>query len=94
MDIMSYHVFVNNNNSTIIFSCRDKLFSYYLSKYFVILENNSSALRDMHMRANQIINAEIVHKNDFAMACYREINSSANNLKRITIVLVCRNNLH
>ena len=66
MNIMSCHLFVNKKKSTGIFSCHD----YYLSKYFVVLKNSSIALRKFPLCLKQIIDAEILHKDYFAMACY------------------------
>ena len=40
MNIISCHVFGNNKNSVVIFSCRRKLVDCYLSKGFVIIEKN------------------------------------------------------
>ena len=65
--------------------CCSKLFGYYLSVGFVILENNSSSFSDVPLCLKQIINAEILHKNDLLMACYREMPSADNILKSITI---------
>ena len=68
MNIITFHVCVNNGNSTDILSCHIKLVDYYLSKGFVILENNSIALRDVPLCVKQRINAENIYKNDFVMA--------------------------
>ena len=40
MNIVSCNVFVKENNTTIILTCRGKLVSYYLSKVFLILDKN------------------------------------------------------
>ena len=85
MNIISYHEFVNYKESTVILSCCIKLVDYYLSTSFVIIENNSSALSDVPLHAKQRINAEILHKNEFVMVCYREIPYATNTLKIINI---------
>ena len=88
MKIISCYGFVNDKKSTIIFSCRRKLVDYYLSNVFVIIEKNSSSLKYVPLRAKQIINAENLHKNYFAMLCYREFPYADNKLKIITICYV------
>ena len=65
MNIMYCHGSVNDKKSTVILSCRRKLVLYYLSKGFVILDNNLSDLRDVPLNTKQRINAENLHKNDF-----------------------------
>ena len=72
MNIISCHVFVNNTNSTVVFSCGRKLVDYYLSEGFFILDNNSRNLCDVPIRVKQIIDAEYIHINYLVMACYRE----------------------
>ena len=76
---------MNENNPTVILSYHRKLVDYYISKGFDIIEKNSSDLIDVHLRVKQIINAEILHKNDYEMACYIENPSDVNSLKIITI---------
>ena len=85
MNIMSCHGFVNYEKSTVIFSCHRKLITYYLSKGFVIPNNNSSALRDVPLRVKKRMNNENLHRNDFVIECNRAIPSAANTLKIIQI---------
>ena len=68
---MSCYGFVNNKKSTVILSYNRKLFDYYLSKGFFILENESNALRYVPLRVKQRINAENLRKDNSAMACYK-----------------------
>ena len=44
INIMTCHSFVNNMNTTVILTCCIKLVQYYLSKRFLIIENNLYAL--------------------------------------------------
>ena len=85
MIIISFLGFLNDTNSAVILSCCRKLVDYYISKGFVILENNSSALSIVIICGKQIMNVEHLYKNYSVMACYREISSEANTLKIITI---------
>ena len=81
MKIMPYNVFVKNSNSTVILLYHRKLVSHYISKVFVIPENNSNVFKDVLLRIKQQINSEDLHKNDFVMARNRETPSEANTLK-------------
>ena len=65
MEIMSCHGFVNNNKATTIFSCRSKLFSHFLSKYFVTIHKNPSAFKYVILHVKQLINPEDLHKDYF-----------------------------
>ena len=89
MIIILCHGFVKYEKSTVILSCHRKLGDNYLSKGFVVLEKNSIALSYVPQNMRQRINAKILHKNDFGMACYKEIPSADNTMKIITIFLVC-----
>ena len=54
-------------------------------KGFFIFEKKSSSLRNVPLNAKEIINAEILHKKDLSMTCYRKTLSDNNTLKIITI---------
>ena len=82
---MSCHGFLNDENSTVILSCCIKLVDYYLSKGFLVIEKKSSAFNDVPLQVKQTVNKENLHENDSGIACYREIPSSDNTLKIITI---------
>ena len=86
MNIISYHGFVNDKKPTVILSYCSTFVEYFLSKGFLILENGSIALNNLPLFVKQIIDAEILHKNYFVMACYRAISSEANTLK---IIIIC-----
>ena len=85
MDVISYHEFVNNTKSAVIFSCCIKLVDYYLQTCFVLHEKNPNDFNNVPLRAKQRINSEHLYRNDFVMACYSTIPSDANTSKRITI---------
>ena len=88
MNIMSCHGFMNEKKLTVMLSCCRKLVKYYLSKSFVVIENNSNVFRDVPLRVKQRINALIWHKHYFSMAYYRSIPYSNNTIKIITICSV------
>ena len=56
MNIISCHVFGNNKNSVVIFSCRRKLVDYYLQECFVLHEKNQNAFKNVPLREKQRIN--------------------------------------
>ena len=55
MNIISCPGFVSNTISDVIFSCHSKLVHYYISKGFVLHENNSIALRNVPLSMKQRI---------------------------------------
>ena len=57
MNIISCHGFVNDTKSAVILSYFRKLVYHYLSKGFVIIENNPRAFTNVTLRTKQIINA-------------------------------------
>ena len=58
---------------------------YYIPKGCVIIENNPSYLRYVPLRLKRRTYAEVLHNNYFLTAWCREIPSTDNNLKGITI---------
>ena len=55
MNVVSCHFLVTYKKTTVILTCHIKLFSYYPSKGFVIIENNSYALIDTPLYSKQQI---------------------------------------
>ena len=91
---MYCHDFVNNKKSAVILSCRRKFVSDYLSKGFVILNNNSSELRDIPLWVTQRINSEKLLNYDFLIEYKRSIPSAENTFKSIHNFLLCLQNFH
>ena len=83
---MSCHESVKDKKTTSILKCCRQLVSYYIPKGFVIIENNSYPSRNVPTRANQQINAEDLHLNDYVMARNRAILSTDNTLKNIHLI--------
>ena len=54
LNIVFCYDFVQDNKSTLILACRIKLVLYYLYKYFVILEQDSLALKNVPRRVKNV----------------------------------------
>ena len=82
LKIVSCLVYVQENNHTVILTCRSKLVSYYLSKGFLILEKYSPEMNNVTIRVKQCICAVDIHKNSSLITCNREIPSVGSTLKQ------------
>ena len=85
-NIISFHEFTKDKNSTVILLCHTRLLEYYLSKGFVILEHNSNNSSSVSNKSKQIIHAIDTHGSDYVMACYTKITSVANTIKKFHIM--------
>ena len=61
------------------------LVSYYPSKVFVILDNNSDAMTNVTKHVTQRIHAEDLHPNNYIMMCNRAIPYASNTVNKIHI---------
>ena len=64
MKIVSCNGFVKKEALTVILMCHIKLFSYYLSKVFVMIEKDLEQMRNMPRPVKYCINAEDMYGND------------------------------
>ena len=83
MNIMSCNGFAQEVNTTVILKCHWQLFSYYLSKDFVILYHRTYALENINLTAKQQIHKINKHPSDCYMTYNRSILSVLNTLKKI-----------
>ena len=72
---------LNKRKEIYILTCCSKLVLYYISKGFVIIENESNVLKNVHLKEKQQINATDKHPNDYAMTRNRYILYVVNTLK-------------
>ena len=64
LNIVSCCGFVKDNNPTLVLTCRSKVVSYYLSKVFVMLDQDSQAPNNAPLRVKQHIHDLNMFNND------------------------------
>ena len=57
LNIVSYYSYIQDNNSTLILTCRSKFVSYYLSKGFVVILKISQILNNVPKTVQNIVDA-------------------------------------
>ena len=85
MNLLLCHGFTKNMNSTLILLCPSRLLEYYLSKGFLILEQNPNNLSIIANNEKQRIHTMDMHDSDYVMIFNIEITSISNNLKKLWI---------
>ena len=83
MNLMSCHRFLKNVNYVIILKCPKRMFEYYFSKGFTILECNDKNLAKLPNEVKQIIHAEETYNSYKFMTCINTITSTSNTLKNL-----------
>ena len=83
LNIVSYYGYNQDNNSTLILTCRSKLVSYYLWKGFVRIEKSYQALKNFPQIVKNCITAINMYENDSTMSWCNPIHLVTNNLKNI-----------
>ena len=73
--IVSFYGFVQGKNPLLIFTCRSKVVSYYLSKCSVVLNQYSQALKNVPLRAKQHIHATTMFDICYIISCSTKITS-------------------
>ena len=69
--------------NTTFLMCRSKILSYYPSKVFLVLDQYSQDLNNIHLRVKQRTNIVTMFNNDSVMNCNTKIPSVANILKNV-----------
>ena len=84
MNIMSCHGFSKSPILTVILSCLSDLFTYYLSKGFVIVETEEGGLDNISISLKKKVNAVNLH-NEESILPYKSAITSIFNTLKITI---------
>ena len=86
MELISCHGLTKNINSTVILACQSRFLNYYSARGSVILQKNSNQLsifpNDVKLRIHSINKQKI----DQVIACYTEISSLKNTIKKLQIL--------
>ena len=85
MNLISCHIFLKNINYVVILRFPKRIFEYYLSKVFTILECNENNLAKLPNYVKDRIHAEEKYHSDKFMTCINRIPSTSNTLNNLVV---------
>ena len=83
LNMLSYHGFLNNNESIVILKCPNRMSEYYFNKGFIQLIYDEDHLNKLPKLVQQRIGAEPKVNSDLVMLCKTTIISTSNTLKNL-----------
>ena len=85
LNMLSFHVFLNNNESIVILKCPNRMSEYYFNKVFIPLTCDEDHLNKLPISVQQRVGAEPKVNSDLVMLCKTTILSTSNTLKNLYI---------
>ena len=82
LKIVSCCGYFQEDSSTVILTCGRNVVPYYLSKFFVMLAQNSQDLKKIPTRVRQCIHIVYMDEDDSLITCNMAMPSIDNNLKK------------
>ena len=85
MNMLSCQVFLNNNESIVIFKCPNRMSEYYFNKGIIQLTCDEDHLKTLPVRVKDRVGAELKVNSDLVILCYTTITSTSNTPKNLFI---------
>ena len=85
LNLLSCHVFLNNNESVVILKFPNRMSEYYFNKGFVIFECDEEHLKKLPSEVKDRVGAEVTVDTYLVMICFTTIPSTSNTLKNFLV---------